>query len=149
MKKRDQDWWDDFFMGQARYVSSASKDPSTKAGAVIYDSMRRPLGNGYNGFPRGVEDTDERLNDREIKYLMVQHAESNAIDNSIGSLEGATIYATHFPCAQCAGRIIQRGIRHVVTQKPSDDFMSRWETSVEASLTMFKESGVEVRFVQD
>ena len=149
MEKRDQKWWDRFFIGQAVYMASASKDPSTKAGAVIYDSKRRPLGNGYNGFPRGVADTVDRLNDRETKYLMVQHAESNAIDNSTGSLEGATIYATHFPCAQCAGRIIQNGITCVVTTNPSDDFVSRWEKSIDVSLAMFKEAGVQVRILTD
>ena len=27
--------WDNYFLGLARYVSSASKDPSTQTGAVI------------------------------------------------------------------------------------------------------------------
>ena len=144
MQKRDQKWWDEFFMAQAEHMATASKDPSTKAGAVIYDTHRRPLGNGYNGFPRGVLDTEDRLNNRDVKYLMIQHAESNAIDNSTTSLDGSTIYATHFPCAQCAGRIIQKGIKRVVTKKPSEDFISRWETSISISLDMFKESGVEV-----
>lgn len=148
MQKRDQNWWDEFFMVQATHMATASKDPSTKAGAVIYDRHRRPLGNGYNGFPRGVEDSDERLNNREIKYLMVQHAESNAIDNATGSLEGSTLYATHFPCAQCAGRIIQNRIATVVTRNPSDDFISRWETSMNAALDMFNEAGVTVRLLK-
>ena len=33
--------WDKWFLGLAQYVSTASKDPSTKVGAVIVDADRR------------------------------------------------------------------------------------------------------------
>ncbi|NCA14162.1 MAG: hypothetical protein EBS89_08535, partial [Proteobacteria bacterium] len=71
--------WDRWFLGLAHYVSTASKDPSTKVGAVIVDAERRVVSVGYNGLPRGVEDSEERLHNREVKYKMIIHAERNAI----------------------------------------------------------------------
>ncbi len=50
------------------------------------------------------------------------HAEETAIlslaKTGIASLQDATIYATTFPCNQCASRIVQAGIREVVYSEP-------------------------------
>ena len=46
-------------------VASWSKDPSKKIGAVAIGSKGQVLAQGFNGFPRGIDDNDERLNDRE------------------------------------------------------------------------------------
>jgi len=82
-------------------------------GAVIIDSCRRVLGQGYNGFPRGVNDSPERYEDRSFKYPVVVHAEVNAILNAAHDLRGATIYSTCIPCPNCAGVLIQAGITKV------------------------------------
>jgi len=59
--------WTNRYMNIAREVSTWSKDPNTQVGAVsVIDG--RPLSFGYNGFPRDIEDTDERLHNRELKY---------------------------------------------------------------------------------
>ena len=79
------DNWDKRFLDLAEHVAGWSKDPSTQVGCVIVNDKRVVVGLGYNGFPRGVEDTPERLNDRPTKYLMVQHAEVNAILNGSGA----------------------------------------------------------------
>lgn len=128
----------------ARHVSKLSKDPSTQVGAVIFDSKRRIISAGYNGFARGVEDKPERLLDRETKYKLTLHAEKNAIMFATGSLDGATIVVTHPCCAQCAALVIQSGIKHVMWPKPSKDFMSRWASDYAYSLAQFSEAGVEV-----
>ncbi len=49
------------------------------------------------------------------KYFYTTHSELNAILNYRGgSLEGATMYVTLFPCNECAKAIIQAGIRRLV-----------------------------------
>jgi dCMP deaminase len=112
---RPDDWsWTKFFMGMAQYVATASKDPSTKTGAVIVDRERRVVSIGYNGFPRGVEDTPERYNDRPLKYKLIVHCEENAILNAPLGVRGCVLFSTKFPCSECAKVIIQSGIRYVV-----------------------------------
>ena len=47
--------------------------------------------------------------------LNICHAELNAILNSHnGSVKGATVYTTLFPCNECAKAIIQSGIKKVI-----------------------------------
>ena len=134
--------WDFRFLQLAETVSSWSKDPSRKIGSVIVDSKRRVLSVGYNGFPRGVEDQIARYEDRETKLKFVCHAERNALDNSPGSVEGATLYATLFPCNECVKSIIQRGITKVVTFNPDPSKNSLFFLPV--SRTMLSESGIKL-----
>lgn len=138
---RGVEWWDRWFLGLAGYVSSASKDPSTKVGALIVDEQRRIVSAGYNGFPQGVED-DERLNDREVKYKIVVHAERNAILFAQRSVKGCILFTTPFmPCAACASMVIQSGIKRVVA--PYSD-NPRWIEDFKLTEQLFKEAGVEL-----
>ena len=52
--------WNKRFLDLAGHVAGWSKDPSTKVGAVIVNDDKQVLGLGYNGFPRGVHDCEER-----------------------------------------------------------------------------------------
>ena len=70
--------WDANFLTLANTVSMFSKDTSTKVGAVIVDDDNRVVSIGYNGFPKGVKD-DHRLDNRELKYEMIVHAEANGV----------------------------------------------------------------------
>ena len=70
--------WDRRFLEMAALVSTWSKDPSTKVGAVITRG-KFVVSLGFNGHPAGVEDSDARLHDREMKYRTIIHAELNAI----------------------------------------------------------------------
>lgn len=134
--------WDNWLLGLAQYISTASKDPSTKVGAVIVDADRRVVSVGYNGLPRGVEDTDERLNNRDIKYKIIIHAERNAILFAQKSLKDCTLYVyPMMPCASCASMVIQSGIKRVVAPVCDNP---RWVSDIEMSLNLFAESGVEV-----
>ena len=56
------------FLSLAREVSTWSKDPSTQVGAVLVRPDRTVAGIGFNGFPRGIYDDPELLNDRPEKY---------------------------------------------------------------------------------
>ncbi|MEE9454284.1 MAG: deaminase [Paracoccaceae bacterium] len=135
--------WNKRFLDLAQLVSTWSKDPSTKVGCVIVSPERVILGIGFNGFPRGVEDTNERLGDRDTKYLMVQHAETNAIQNSQGNLRRATAYVTHAPCANCCGALIQAGIIKVISLPTPDGLRERLKNSYAASEVMMKEANIE------
>jgi dCMP deaminase len=132
--------WTWKFMNMAREIAKWSKDPSTKVGAVITDRNNIIRGQGYNGFPRGVDDSPVRYANREVKYKMVVHAELNAILNANSNVRGCTIYSTFFPCPQCAAAIIQSGITMVVSESsPSDD---RYNDDRDLSKQMFNEAGV-------
>jgi dCMP deaminase len=138
------DKWDRRFLERAELVAECSKDPSTKVGAVVVRPNLTTAGDGYNGFPRGMVDHPELYADREVKYSRIIHAELNAILNAYGSVEGCTIYCTHFPCTACALVIIQTGIERVVTKKPTEDMLSRWGEQFEKTRAFFAEAEIEV-----
>ena len=135
--------WDTRFLELAQLVSTWSKDPSTKVGAVIATPDNVVVSVGYNGFPRGVSD-DGRLVDREIKYMNTIHAEMNALMFANRSVEGCTLYTQPFqPCSRCASCIIQSGIKKVVTQVLSKQHQ-RWYNDFRNARSMFEEAGVEL-----
>ena len=105
--------WDRRFIDLALHISGWSKDPSTKVGCVVVGSDREIRSTGFNGFPRGITDSIERLEDRELKYPLICHAEENAIMHAarIGiSLKDCTAYVTWPPCTRCARSLIQAGV---------------------------------------
>lgn len=137
--------WDLRFLELAQHVASFSKDPSTQVGAVIADKKQRIISIGYNGFARGIADKPERLDNRELKYKMVVHAEVNAILFAGRSLEGATIYTYPFlSCSSCSSIIINAGIKRLVTV---DYFPERWKENFALSQTLYNEAAVKVFFV--
>tara|TARA_R110000868_G_scaffold37383_1_gene132321 strand:- start:361 stop:636 length:276 start_codon:yes stop_codon:yes gene_type:complete len=77
--------------------------------------------------------------DKETKYLFVAHAERNALDNALLSVEGCTLYSPLLPCNECAKSIIQKGIKKVVSYVPEDD---RPHLNWEITKKMFKEAEV-------
>jgi len=122
-----------------------SKDPSTQVGALIIDKYNRQISAGYNGFPRGIEDTPERLNNRDIKYDLTLHAEHNAILFAQRSLFDCTLYTWPFqPCVRCACIIIQVGIRRVVCPHPSTELLDRWGYSLLQAQKLFAEAGIQL-----
>ncbi|WP_372395270.1 deaminase (plasmid) [Azospirillum sp. HJ39] len=138
------DNWDRRFLALAGMVAGWSKDPSTKVGAAIVGERRRVLSLGYNGFPRGIDDREERLLDRDVKLSLIAHAERNALDNAECSVRGATLYATLCPCAECCKSIIQRGISRVVWLPPTPAQAERWASSFQASMMMLIEANIEL-----
>jgi dCMP deaminase len=130
----------------AKHVSTWSKDPSTQVGAVIARPDNTIASIGYNGFPRGVSDTEDRLNNRSVKYELVVHAEANAIVNAREPLHGHSIFVHPFcTCSRCAAIIIQSGIRSVYFPSfntISDEVLSRHKASWGLALDMYQEAGV-------
>lgn len=139
--------WHLRFLKIAKEVSEWSKDPSTKCGAVIVDNKRRIISTGYNGFPRGINDSDDRLFNRDLKYRMTVHSEVNAIISAKTDIKGFTIYSYPIPpCERCAVELIQAGISTVVSIKMSEDIRSRWEQSVGLSRELFDE--VDINYIE-
>ena len=140
--------WDKRFVELSRYVSDWSKDPNAKVGAVVVAKRGGDMSLGYNGFPMGVEDSIERLGDKETKLELIVHAEQNALIAAGSKANGATIYVWGKPvCARCAGSIIQAGIKRVVALSPdSVDECSTWHKTGKLSIEMFNEAGVQVDF---
>jgi dCMP deaminase len=141
------DHWAGRFLDLAAHVATWSKDPSTQVGAVIVRPDKTIASIGFNGFPRGVIDSAHRLDHRETKYALTVHAELNAILAAHENVSGCTLYVVPLhPCSNCAGAIVQAGIRKVVTRRTDNP---RWEDSVLRASTVFDEAGVEVVFVEE
>lgn len=136
------DKWDNRFLSVATLISSWSKDPSTQVGCVIVDDNRRILSTGYNGFSSAVDDLEERLHNRDIKYPLTIHAEVNAVLNTKQSLVGATAYITHQPCCNCASVLIQSGIKRVVCYSADEALTERFKTSFELAEQILNEASV-------
>lgn len=141
--------WHKRFLDIAFEVSTWSKDPSSQVGCVAINNRRYILGTGYNGFPYGIDDSPERLGNRELKYQFIIHAEENLICNTQSSLEGSTVYVRNiYPCNKCARLLIQVAIAEVViladdALKMKNDWFNSWQLAE----SMFIEAGIKVTVV--
>ena len=138
------DRWDHFWIDLAKVYASQSKDPSTKVGAIIAKG-KDLISAGYNGFPAGIGD-DHRLNDRELKYKLVVHAELNAVIRAGKDARGATLYSWPFPpCVHCMGAILSAGIARIVAPHNIPD---RWKPDFLFASDMAREAGVSIQWTQ-
>lgn len=144
-----QEKQDRYGMREAETAAAESKDPSTKVGACILRPDGTVASKGWNGFPRGIEDRPELLEDREQKYLRTIHAEMNAILTAREPLHGYTLYCTVMPCVKwlCTVHVIQAGIKRVVVPAQCVEHTSRWGEPHNLALELFAEAGVEVTLV--
>lgn len=132
--------WQNFYMDHAKAAAKKSKD-STAVGAALINEHGSVVLTAYNGNPRGVKDTPERL-ERPIKYLYVSHAENNLIAFAARhgiKTDGCAVAVTHFCCSNCSKILIQAGIKHIIygsgkTSMPEEEF--------EAARVMLSEAGV-------
>ncbi len=153
------DRWDRHFLGLAAYHSRMSKDPSTRVGAVIVGPDREVLSAGFNGFPRGIADTPDRLLRRETKLQLIVHAELNAILAAarLGMrIKDCTLYLAATddsdavwggpPCTRCVVEIIQSGIREIVSY-PRKAVPSRWHDDLDVAMGLIREAEMGYREV--
>lgn len=149
MNKRTPISWDEYFMGIAVFSSLRSKDPNTQVGACIADKDHKVVSIGYNGMPRGIDESQVSWDNGDglnSKYLYVCHAEFNAILNTRDgtALKDCVLYATLFPCNECAKAIIQTGIKEVVYADNKYQDM----TTTQASVRLLNLAGVKLRKYQ-
>jgi dCMP deaminase len=137
--------WDYRYLELAKNISRWSKDPSTKVGAVTVGKQGQILSQGFNGFPRNIDDSDERLNDRPTKLKYVVHAEMNCIYNAClngVSLKDSDLYVYGLPvCSDCAKGVIQVGVKRVFMCYPTN-VVDKWQASFEDTKMMFDEAGI-------
>lgn len=143
--------WIDRFMDEAKHRAAWSKDPSRKIGAVaVNESTKTIISSGYNGLPRGLADTKERLNNRELKYCYIVHAEMNCIYNAsfIGcSLQDSLLFVYGLPvCSKCALGIVQVGIREVFMSGLSGS-SELWLKEFEITKEILNEVGIPFHFI--
>lgn len=140
--------WHVRFIKLAHEVATWSIDPSTKVGCVLVKN-KRVISTGYNGFPKNISDSFDRLMDREQKYEITVHAEINAITTAAlhgVSTEGAIAYITFNPCSRCASVLINAGIDSVYVST-KDDIPTRWIKNFALASTLLAEAGVEYKTV--
>lgn len=135
--------WDARFLEMAAFVSKWSKDPSTKAGAIIVRADRTVLSLGFNGFPRGMDDNPQRYENREEKYSRIIHCEINALIHARQAVpEGCTLYTWPFAsCDRCIVQMLQAGIRRFVFPTATETKNARWGNAFEATKKYMEELG--------
>ena len=140
--------WDELFMRMVYLISTKSRDPRTKIGAVLVRD-KRVVSMGYNGFPGGVKDLPDRYNNKSDKYKYVVHAEDNTIltASRFGiSTVGTSLYTNGIPCCECSKSIIQGGVTEIIVHKQWPDMIhSGWIESTTVSKTMLSESNIKIR----
>lgn len=104
--------WDEYFLGLTFVIRKRSHDAETKHGCVIVDNNHHILGTGYNGFPRGMNDST-LPNTRPAKYPWMIHSEINAISNCIIKPINAIAYISGIPCENCVIQLWQNGVETV------------------------------------
>ena len=136
--------WHIRFINMAKFVSAWSKDPSKKIGVVIVNKENKIISTGYNGFPKNINDTEDRLNDKEFKRAITLHAEENAILCSKQDLSNCIMYIYGLPpCAHCAAMIIQSGIKAIYYTIPNEYQISEhWKDNLNIAQSILKEARV-------
>ena len=141
--------WLKRFMELTKMFGSWSKDPSRGVGAVILNEDKIVVSMGYNGLPRNCRDDIEERYVKPAKLLYTEHAERNALYHAsrLGvSVKGCTMFASLFPCADCARGMIQSGITQLVTVRP-DYLDDTWGKSWSAAFDMMREAKISIIFL--
>lgn len=137
--------WDSFYIGLAQYMSTASKDPSTKVGAVIVRPDKSVCSVGFNGFPKTMPDDPEIYANREEKYSRIIHGEINALAFAREPVKGYTLYTVPFmPCDRCFVQMAQVGIVRYVFPKATPEQLTRWGAAFDKVLKYAKEMNLEM-----
>jgi len=155
-KPKETKWeipsFDELFMRHAYLMATKSKDLHTKIGAVLVKD-KSIISEGYNGFPRKINDTNDERNQRPTKYEYVVHSEMNCICNCAKkgiSSDNSILYCFALPCSNCTKALINAGIIEIVHHKQWDIIGinkndPKWIESSKHSEIMLNEAGVIIR----
>ena len=121
------------------FANQFSKDPSTKVGAIILDPKSLAVrSRGYNGMPRGVDESRPERQARPLKYAFYEHAERNAIFNTVRPLlEQSIVVTTGALTPGCVRAMLSVGVSKVFCppiENPSE--------SLREVLGLFDECGI-------
>lgn len=132
----------------AYQIATTSYDPSTQNGALLFAADGSLIATAANIFPGDTRPTDERLNDRNTKYGFVVHAERGTIAKAArhGKVtEGGVLVCPWAACDQCAGMIVEAGIKKVIGHKQAISRVHpNWRDSIDRGLIIFAENRVPV-----
>lgn len=135
--------WDRRWLRIAREVSTWSKDPKKKIGAVAVRD-KREVAKGYNGFPSRIDDKEDWLNDDEMRRRLTVHAEVNMINNAMRfgqTIEGTRVYLYGLaPCQNCAINLINAGVLRIDFCRTYVD--PKWDADWELSSELFRRAGI-------
>ena len=143
--------WDEYFLEITKQVARRSTCLRRHVGAILVKD-KRMLATGYNGAPRGLRHCEEVgcLRERNNvpsgerhELCRGLHAEQNVFLQAASfgvSCEGATLYATCYPCSLCAKMIVNAGVRRVVSMGDYPDVLAK---------EILEEAGVAVDDVSD
>lgn len=139
--------WIKYFFNIAKVVASQSKDPSKKVGAVLVDEDKQIISCGFNGFPSGYPEPDERYLNKSFKLSRVCHAEMNAVMSAVKrgvSTNNSSIFVTPlFTCSNCAKHLIQAGVKNVYCYIPADiEISDKWWEDFAVSKELYDCCGV-------
>jgi dCMP deaminase len=145
--------WDERFLQIAQEISTWSKDPSTKVGAIAVNLERRILAQGYNGFPVKSDDSEKFYNTRKSKYARIVHAESNIIYNACNShvgLQNSTVYVYGmYPCSECVKGLTQVQVSRIVFQLGQSSNVEKWKSDFDTAKCFLREVGIGYTHYQD
>lgn len=133
------------FHQEAFSIATASKDPSTKVGAVLIGHGKTILLKTYNGPASGVAD-EPRIFERPTKYLYACHAEQNLVSFSARygiRCEGMDVFVTHRPCDRCCNSLVQAGIKTIMYASGTS-FVSDSPETEEAVHDILSQTGTEL-----
>ena len=128
--------WDEYFLRITEQVAERSTCLRRHVGAILVKD-KRILATGYNGAPRGLRHCEEVGCLREQlgappgerhELCRGLHAEQNAFLQAASfgvSSEGATLYATVYPCSLCAKMAVNAGVQRIVTMGDYPDALSK------------------------
>lgn len=144
---------DEWYLGLATELAGGSNDPATRVGAMIVgaDGTRCV---GFNRFPRGIEATADRMNDRATKLELIIHAELDALMEAAKrgvSVRGCTLYLAATddtgavwggpPCTRCTVHVIHAGITRIVS-RPQKQGPSKWHADLNRARGLLCEAAV-------
>ncbi|HEY8947996.1 MAG TPA: hypothetical protein VIM56_03830 [Rhizomicrobium sp.] len=147
---------DQYLLREAYRHALYSRDPSTRVGAVLAHEDHI-ISAGFNDFPEGITQSEERWTNRDLKLRLIVHAEMNAVLAAAKKgrrLSGSTLYlcATDdsglvwggCPCVRCTVELLQAGIREVVSY-PFKGGFSKWEAELREAKLLLAEAGIAYR----
>ena len=146
--------WTNYFLGLAKVVSQRSHDIHTQHGCIITDSNNRILGVGYNGFPRGLDDSNLPTS-RPEKYPWMVHSERNALSNCVVRPDNGIAYVTGQCCNDCIIALWQEGIKKVYmiddhgTHLFDQDAKKRFDTFIVMSRMEIHKVDVDLSWLKD
>ena len=140
--------YNEWQLHKAAVVAMRSRDPSTKCGAIIVRPNKTICSEGYNGFPKHMEDRREWYENRAEKYDRVIHAEMNAIKHAAEDIEGYAIFVTRPPCKGCAKHLASWGLIEVIWTNHSERTLTdAHKMDVSRAKVILRDCGVKMTVV--